>query len=109
MIPSRWLSESRHVGQRFAVCRQRGRKLSLGLGLGGCATGCTTNSSAGGSETCQFDGRTGGHTREARGTKSAPAALDKAPLTDVCPSALSRASWRNVWHPRLESLYSRCS
>ena len=85
MIPNRWLSESRHVGFRFVHCRQRGEKLSLGLGLRGCVAGCTTNRPRTGlrwARSTEADGE--GDVREARDTKSAPAALDKGPLIDGC-------------------------
>src|SRR5262249_17163934 len=82
-IPNRWLSESRHVGQRFVHCRNRGRAISLGLGLRGCFAGCTTQSSAEGSEMGQID-----RSRRRGGCAGAPrrelcsASLVTGPLID---------------------------
>jgi hypothetical protein len=62
-----------------------GEELSLGLGLRGCAAGCTTIRPRTGlrwARSTEADGE--GDVREAHNTESAPAALDKAPLIDGC-------------------------
>ena len=62
-----------------------GEELSLGLGLKGCAAGCTTIRPRTGlrwARSTEADGE--GDVRETRDTKLAPAALDKGPLIDGC-------------------------
>ncbi len=81
MIPNRWLSAitSRRLALRTLPAEREEKILSLGLGLRGCVTGCTTKSSADRSEMGQIDrSRRRRGCAGARDTKSAPPRLTTA-------------------------------
>jgi hypothetical protein len=90
VIPNRWLSESRHVGQRFADCRQEGEEISPSASgsedVLRVARPIRPQAGQRWARSTEADGE--GDVREARDTKSAPAALDKAPLIDACLTLL---------------------